>query len=82
MKSTYSVKELQRETAAALRTAEEGTLVTVTRNDRPVAHVISSERLGAILETMELLADGAFAVELRKLHGGKQKFTSLTSLDE
>jgi antitoxin (DNA-binding transcriptional repressor) of toxin-antitoxin stability system len=81
VKSTYSVKELQRSTAAVLHAAESGALITVTRNDRAVAHVISTERLGAILETMELLADGTFMRELRRLRAGKQKFASLASLD-
>jgi len=50
-------QRVQRETAAAVRVAEKGALVTITRHDRPVVHVISDERLGAMLETMELLAD-------------------------
>ncbi|HEY4990177.1 MAG TPA: hypothetical protein VII09_10240 [Opitutaceae bacterium] len=46
MKDTYSIKDLQEETAAAIHAAECGTLVTITRRDRPVAHVISTARLG------------------------------------
>ena len=80
MKDTYSIRELQRDTAGAVREAEAGVLVTVTRNDHPVAHVISSERLGALLETMELTADPAFARELRKLLRGKQKFYPISAL--
>ncbi|KAF5408877.1 MAG: hypothetical protein Udaeo2_08960 [Candidatus Udaeobacter sp.] len=57
MKNTYSVKELQRETAAAVRTAESGVLVTITRHERPVAHVISDERLSALLETLDPAAN-------------------------
>ena len=52
MKNTDSVKELQRETAAAVRTAESGVLVTITRHERPVAHVISDERLSAHRESV------------------------------
>ena len=80
MKDTYSIRELQRDTAGAVREAEAGVLVTVTRNDHPVAHVISTERLGALLETMEFLADPAFAHELRKLLTRKQKFYPVSSL--
>ena len=54
MKNTYTIRELQRSTAAAVRGAESGTLVTVTRHERPVVHLISDERLGALLETLEL----------------------------
>ena len=80
MKDTYSIKELQRETASAVNDAEDGALVTVTRHDRPVAHIISSERLGGMLETMELLADPDFMRELKRLRAGKVKFHPASSL--
>ena len=80
MKDTYSVKDLQRETAAAIRTAESGTLVTVTRHDRPVVHVISAARLGGLLESMELLADDKFKAQLKRLRAGKVKFQPATAL--
>ncbi len=80
MKSTYTIKELQRETAAAVRAAEGGTLVTITRHDRPVAHVLSDERLGALLETMELLADPDFQREWRKEKAGRERYVSLEAV--
>ena len=82
MKDTYSVKELQRETAAAVHAAETGALVTVTRHDRPVVHVISAARLGGILEAMELLAEPAFTAQYRKLKAGKLKFYPLSSVED
>jgi len=80
VKSTYTIKELQRNTAAAVRVAENGALVTITRHDHPVVHVISDERLGAMLETMELLADDAFQRALKRLQAGRQKFHPVSSL--
>jgi len=80
MKNTYSIKDLQRETASAIDAAEGGMLVTVTRHDRPVAHVISAARLGGILETMELLADADFTRQFRLLRAGKLKFHPASSL--
>ncbi len=80
MKNTYSIKDLQRETASAIDAAEGGMLVTVTRHDRPVAHVISAARLGGILETMELLADAGFTRHHRLLRSGKIKFHPASSL--
>ena len=80
MKDTYSIKELQRETATAVNEAEDGALITVTRHDRAVAHIISSERLGGILESMELLADPNFARQLKRLRAGKIKFHPASSL--
>ena len=55
-------------------------LVTVTRHARPVVHVISAERLGAMLETMELLANQKFTAQLKKLRAGKLKFRPASSL--
>ena len=80
MNDTYSVKELQRSTAAAIRSAESGRLVTITRHDRPVAHVLSAERLGALLETMELLADPGFGTQWRRHRAGKLRYHPLSSL--
>ena len=82
MKDTYSIKELQRETAAAVRAAESGALVTITRHERPVVHVISAERLGGMIETMELLADPKFMARLKKLRAGKLKFYPLSSVED
>ncbi len=80
MKDTYSIKDLQRETASAINAAESGALVTLTRHDRPVAHIISATRLGGILETMELLADANFNRQLKLLRSGKLKFRPASSL--
>ncbi len=57
MKKAYTIKEAQRRLSAVVRTAERGHLATLTRHDQPVAYVIGAERLAAIAETMELLAD-------------------------
>ena len=80
MKDTYSIKDRQRETASAIDAAESGALVTVTRHDRPVAHVISAARRGGILETMELLADADLNRQLKLLRSGKLKFHPGASL--
>jgi len=82
MKDTYSVRDLQRDTAGALDTAAAGALVTITRNDRPVAHLISRERMGALLETMELLADPKFMAALKQERAGKGKYYPASSLED
>jgi len=76
------VRGFQRETAAAVHEAEGGTLVTITRHGRPVVHVISDERLGAMLETMEFLADPGFMRQLKRLKAGSGKFYAAASLAE
>ena len=80
MKNTYSVKELQRDTAAAVRAAESGALVTITRHEKPVVHVISDERLSALLETLELAANPNFVAAEARLRAGKTKFRPLSAL--
>lgn len=82
MKDTYSVRELQRDTAAAVRAAESGALVTITRHERPVVHVISAERLGGMIETMELLADPKFMAALQKEKAGKGRYYQLSSIED
>jgi hypothetical protein len=80
MKKTYTVKEFQGETAGAVNVAESGALVTNTRRGRPVAHLISDERLTGMLETMESLADPQFMRELKKLKAGSLAFGPASSL--
>jgi prevent-host-death family protein len=80
VKNTYTIRELQRDTAAAVRAAESGALVTITRHERPVVHVISDDRLQALLETMELAANPKFVEAVGQLRAGKLKFRPATSL--
>jgi len=82
MKDTYSVKELQRDTAGAIAAAESGALITITRHARAVVHVISAERLGGMIETMELLADPKFMAALKKERAGRGKYHPLSSIED
>ena len=80
VKTTYTVRELQRDTAGVVRSAESGALVTVTRHERPVVHLISDERLGALLETLELAGNPEFVQAVAKLKAGRQKFRPASTL--
>jgi len=80
MKNFYSVKTLQRGAASAIRAAEAGALVTVTRNDRPVAHIISTAFLRGVMESIELLADGNFTRQRALLRAGKLTFHPASTL--
>ena len=73
MKSAYTIKEAQKNLSAVVRQAERGTLATITRHHRPVAHIISAERLSAIAETMEILADPEAMKAIRDAESGKSK---------
>ncbi len=80
VKNTYTIRVLQRDTAAAVRGAESGALVTVTRHEKPVVHLISDERLGALLETLELAGNPDFVAAVSDLKGGRLAFRSAEKL--
>ena len=82
MKKAYTIKEAQRSLAAVVRTAERGNLATITRHDQPVAYVIGAERLAAIAETMELIANPAAMAAIRDAEAGKGKLYDATDLPE
>jgi prevent-host-death family protein len=73
MKSAYTIKEAQKNLSAVVRQAERGGLATLTRHGRPTVHLISAERLAAIAETMEILADPAAMKAIRAAESGKVK---------
>lgn len=80
MKSAYTIKEAQKNLSAVVRHAERGSLATITRRKKPVAHIISAERLSAIAETMEILADPAAMKAIRDAEAGKGKWYSIEDL--
>ena len=82
MKSTYTIKEAQRELAGLVRTAESGRLATITRHQKPVAYVISPERLNELLETMEILADPEAMKAIRAAEEGRAKTYELNELPD
>ncbi len=82
MKKAYTIKEAQRNLAAVVRTAEKGSLATITRHDAPVAYVIGAERMTAIAETMELLANPAAMNAIREAEAGKGRVYAAEDLPE
>jgi prevent-host-death family protein len=82
MKKAYTIKEAQRNLAAMVRTAERGELTTITRHNHPVAYVIGAERMGAIAETMEILANPDAMRAIRAAESGKGKSIPAEDLPE
>jgi antitoxin (DNA-binding transcriptional repressor) of toxin-antitoxin stability system len=80
MKNFYSVKALQRQAPSAIRAAEAGALVTVTHNNRPVAHIVSTAWLGGVLQSIELLSDVNFTRQHALLRAGKLSFHPASTL--
>ena len=82
MENTYTIKTLQRNTATAIERAETGRLVTITRHDEPVAVIISHARLGALVETMEILANPEAMKSLRDAKSPRTRYTPLDKLPD
>ena len=82
MENTYTIKTLQRDAPGAVRRAAAGSLVTITRHDQPVAVMMSHARLGALVETMEILADPKAMKALRDARTGRARYTPLEKLPD
>lgn len=80
--STYTIAKGQREFPALVKRAEKGELAVVTRHDKPVAYVISAERMEAMLETMELLANPEFMRAFEADRSGKTAYHRLEAIAE
>ena len=81
MKTTYTVTQAQAKLPTVLRECSKHT-ITITRRDEPVAYVISRDKLEALFETMELLANPRAMKALRDAREGRTKYHPLASLDE
>ena len=82
LKNTYTIKEAQRNIAGMVRTAERGNLATITRHQKPVAYVLSPQRLSELLETMEILTDPKAMRSIRDAEAGRGKVYDLKDLPE
>jgi antitoxin YefM len=65
-----------------VKAVEKGRVVTITRHSEPVACVMSYERLSAIAETMEILADPAAMKAIRDHKAGKLKTYQISDIPE
>lgn len=83
MKSTYSVTEAQAALPRLLREAASAERpVAITRRDETVAFIVPRDRMEAILETMELLANPEAMAAVRADREGKGIYYPLEILDE
>ncbi|MGH7896926.1 MAG: type II toxin-antitoxin system Phd/YefM family antitoxin [Candidatus Binatia bacterium] len=81
-KNTYTVTAAQSQLPRLIREAENGRPIAIRRRDQTVAYLLSEERLEAIVETMELLANPAARKAIEAHRAGKTRFLPLSSLDE
>jgi prevent-host-death family protein len=81
VRSTYSVSEAQAQLPALLKKAEQD-LIAIAKRDKTVAYLISVERMEAIAETLEIMADPKAMKALQRARAGKGRYYSVTVLDE
>jgi antitoxin YefM len=80
MKSTYNVAQARAQFPRVVRQAESN-LVTITRRDEAVAFLVGRERMEAILETMEILANPEAMKWLRAAKAGQLKYRPLAEIE-
>jgi len=81
MKNTYSVAKAQANFTRILKEAEKYP-ISITRHDETVAFILSRERMDAIVETLEIMANPDAMKAIREHQAGKTKLLPLSSLDE
>ena len=64
-----------------VRETAEGGAISITRHDETVAYVVSRERMEAMVETMEILANPAAMRAIREYEKGGMRFHPLEALD-
>ena len=82
MKSTYSVAEAQSQLSRLIKEAEAGGPVRIRRREETVAFLVSRERMEAIAETLEILANAEAVKAIESHRKGHAKLRSLAALED
>jgi len=80
MADTYTIKNAQQKFSALVKVVEEHP-VTITKQGKAVAVLVSIDRMEAIAETMEILADSKAMEAIRKHRKGQAIYHDLAALD-
>jgi prevent-host-death family protein len=80
MADSYTIKTAQQRFSSVVQEAEDHP-VTITRQGRAVAVMMSIDRMEAIAETMEILADPKAMAALRRHREGKAIYHPSSALD-
>jgi prevent-host-death family protein len=82
VKSTYSIKDAQNRLPELVRRAEAGSMATITRHDKVVAHLLGKNELAALIETVEILANPAARAAIADAEAGRGRLWSLDEIEE
>jgi len=80
MADSYTIKTAQQKFSALVQDAADHP-VTITKQGRAVAVLMSIERMEAIAETMEVLADPKAMTAIRKHREGRAAYHDVSVLD-
>jgi PHD/YefM family antitoxin component YafN of YafNO toxin-antitoxin module len=78
MSSTVNITEAQANLPALVKRDS----FTICNRGRPVGVFLSADRIAALVETLELLADSGFQKALKDHEAGRQKVTSLAEAEK
>jgi len=79
MKTTFNILEAQARLPKLVRSRQ---TVSVRSADRTLAFIVPRERMEALLETMEILANPRAMRAIRRDQAGKTRYLPLSALDE
>jgi prevent-host-death family protein len=82
VKHTYSISRAQSNFPGVVRESADSGTVAITRHDETVAYVVSRERMDAIVETLDILANPNAMRALRDYEQGKTRFHPLEALND
>jgi len=82
MKSTYTITEAQAKLPKLVREAGAGHAFGIARHGETVAYLISRERMEAILETLEIMANPKAMKAIRDARAGRGKSYPVEVLDD
>ncbi len=80
MKNTYSISQAQSRFSRLVRESAESGAIAITRHDDTVAYVVSRERMEAIVETLEILANPSAMRAIREYEKGALHFHPLEAI--
>lgn len=80
MTNTYSISEAQAKFPSLVREAAD-VPVAITRRDVVVGYLISTQRMEAIIETLEVLANPAAMQAIEAGEQGRSEYHTLDDLD-
>ena len=81
MADSYTIKTAQQKFSAVVQEAADHP-VTITKQGKAVAVVMSIDRMEAIAETMEILADPVAMAAIRAHREGRGVYHDISKLDE